>query len=135
MELEPLLTSLGIPQFIPQLSEFRDNILREKATELQSLAKAHADALTEIEKSHAEKIAAITADLAEKNAIIDSAKNGIKSAIEDKDLDDTATVQTIAQIVALAEMPTIEKRKAELAAEIAAKNAELAALSPEPIEP
>jgi len=135
MQLEPLLTSLGIAEFIPQLSEFRDNILREKAAELQTLAKDHADTITALEQSHADKIAEISAtlsatqaDLAAKNALIDSAKLGIKGAIANADLDDTATVQTIAHIVALAEIPTIEKRKAEIAAEIAAKQSELQSL-------
>jgi hypothetical protein len=73
-------------------------------------------------------LAKVTADLAAKNALIESAKVGIKSAIENKELDDTATVQTIAAIVANAELPSVEKRKAELAAEIAAKQAELSEL-------
>lgn len=77
-----------------------------------------------------ELLAATRDDLAAKNALIDSAKNGIKGAIADAELDDAATVATIAQIVTLAELPTIEKRKAALAAEIAAKEAELAALQP-----
>jgi hypothetical protein len=93
--------------------------------DLQAIAPAiNAAALT----TNAEELAKVTADLAEKNALIESAKIGIKSAIENKDLDDTATVQTIAAIVASAELPSVEKRKAELAAEIAAKQAELSEL-------
>lgn len=66
--------------------------------------------------------------LAEKNALIDSAKNDIKSAIADKKLDAEATVSAIAGIVTIVEMPEIEKRKAALAAEIASKQAELESL-------
>ena len=93
--------------------------------DLQAIAPAiNAAALA----TNAEELAKVTADLAAKNALIESAKIGIKSAIENKELDDTATVQTIAAIVASAELPSIEKRKAELAAEIAAKQAELSEL-------
>jgi len=49
MQLEPLLTNLGIPQFIPQLSEFRDDILRDKAAELKSLTDTHADELAAVQ--------------------------------------------------------------------------------------
>lgn len=93
--------------------------------DLQAIAPAiNAAALA----TNAEELAKVTADLAAKNALIESAKIGIKSAIENKELDDTATVQTIAAIVASAELPSVEKRKAELAAEIAAKQAELSEL-------
>lgn len=93
--------------------------------DLQLIAPAiNAAALT----TNAEELAKVKADLEAKNALIILAKDGIKSAIENKDLDDTATVQTIAAIVASAEAPAIEKRKAELAAEIAAKQAELLTL-------
>ena len=93
--------------------------------DLQAIAPAiNAAALT----TNAEELAKVTADLAAKNALIESAKTGIKSAIADKELDDSATVATIAAIVASAELPSVEKRKAELAAEIAAKQAELSEL-------
>jgi hypothetical protein len=75
--------------------------------------------------TNADELAKVKADLDAKNALIESAKEGIKTAIADKELDDTATVATIAQIVAIAELPSVEKRKAELAAEIAAKQEEL----------
>jgi len=113
MQLEPLLTNLGIPQFIPQLSEFRDDILRDKAAELKLLTDTHAD-----------ELAAVQAELAAKNALIDS----INDAIKDADLDDAATVSAIEQVFAAAELPSVEKRKLEIAAEIAAKQAELEAL-------
>lgn len=93
--------------------------------DLQAIAPSiNAAALT----TNAEELAKVKADLEAKNALIESAKTGIKSAIADTKLDDTATVQTIAAIVASAELPSIEKRKAELEAEIAAKQAELAVL-------
>ena len=113
MQLEPLLINLGIPQFIPQLSEFRDDLLREKAEELKSLTDTHAD-----------KLAIVQAELAAKNALIDS----IKDAIKDADLDDAETVSAIEQVLSAAELPSVEKRKLEIAAEIAAKQAELEAL-------
>jgi hypothetical protein len=128
MQLEPLLTSLGIPQFIPQLSEFRDDLLREKAAELKSLTDTHAEETTALQDEHAAELERVKAELAERNALIESAKTAIKSAIADARLDDTATVATIAQVVAVAELPAIEKRKLEIAAEIAAKQAELEAL-------
>ena len=106
MQLEQLLTSLGIPQFIPQLSEFRDNLLRVNAEELQALKTV----------------------LDDKIALIESAKGAIKNAIADPELDDSATVAAIANVVAVAELPAIEKRKMEIAAEIAKKQAELEAL-------
>jgi hypothetical protein len=118
MQLEPLLTSLGIPQFIPQLSELRDDLLREKATEFKTLID-----------DHAAELAAVKAELADRNALIESAKTAIKCAIADPSLDDTATVATIAQVVAVAELPAIEKRRLEIEAEIAQKQAELEALT------
>ena len=53
----------------------------------------------------------------------------IKGAIADQSLDDAATVNVIAHVVAAAELPTIEKRKLAIEAEIAAKKAELDSLS------
>jgi len=136
MQLEPLLTSLGIPQFIPQLSEFRDNLLREKAAELKELTDAHAEEITVLQDAHtaalstnAAELERVKAELADRNALIESAKEAIKNAIANASLDDTATVATIAQVVAVAELPAIEKRKLEIAAEIAAKQAELEALT------
>ena len=129
MQLEPLLTSLGIPQFIPQLSELRDNLLREKAAELKSLTDTHAEEITELQNAHTEELTAVRAELAERNALIESAKTAIKGAIADASLDDTATVATIAHVVAVAELPAIEKRKLEIEAEIARKQAELDALT------
>jgi len=64
------------------------------------------------------------AELAAKNSLIDS----IKNAIKDANLDDAATVSAIEQVLAEAELPSVEKRKLEIAAEIAAKQAELEAL-------
>jgi hypothetical protein len=37
MQLEALCIQLGIPQHIPALSEFRDNLIRENASALQAL--------------------------------------------------------------------------------------------------
>lgn len=89
--------------------------------DLAAVAPAiNADAIAQIE--------VIKADLDAKNALIDSAKNSIKSAIADAKLDAAATVSAIAEIVATAELPSIEKRKATLAAEIEAKKAELESL-------
>lgn len=66
----------------------------------------------------------IEAELAAKNALIESIKNAIKN----DDLDDAAMVSAIEQVFAEAELPSVEKRKLEIAAEIAAKQAELEAL-------
>ncbi|NBW17973.1 MAG: hypothetical protein EBR82_59375 [Caulobacteraceae bacterium] len=115
MQLEPLLTNLGIPQFIPQLSEFRDDILRDKAAELKSLTDTHAD-----------ELAIVQAELAAKNALIDSVKNAIK---DDHFVEVTEMVSAIKQVFAEAELPSVKKRKLEIAAEIAAKQAELEALT------
>lgn len=84
--------------------------------------------IAEIKEKSADELAAIKADLDAKNALIASAKEGIKSAIADQKLDYEATVSVIAEIVATAELPEVEKRKAALAAEIAAKQAELESL-------
>ena len=130
MPLEQLLTSLGIPQFIPQLSEFRDNLLREKAAELKALTDAHADEITQAKNETAVELEMLRAKLAERDALIESAKTAIKGAIADPELDDSATVATIAQVVAVAEMPTIEKQRLALAAEIAKKQKELESLTP-----
>ena len=130
MQLEQLLTSLEIPQFIPQLSEFRDNLLREKAAELKSLTDTHTEEITQAKDENAAELAAVRAKLAERDALIESAKTAIKGAIADPELDDSATVATIAQVVAVAELPAIEKRKMEIAAEIAKKQAELESLTP-----
>jgi len=130
MQLEPLLISLGIPQFISQLSEFRDDLLREKAAELKALIDDHAEKITALQNEHAEELAVVNQKLAERNALIESAKDAIKGAIADPFLDDTATVATIANVVAVAELPAIEKRRLEIAAEIAQKQAELDALTP-----
>ena len=79
--------------------------------------------------TNAAELERVKAELADRNALIESAKTAIKGAIADATLDDTATVATIAQVVAVAELPAIEKRKLEIAAEIAAKQAELEALT------
>jgi hypothetical protein len=129
MQLEPLLTSFGIPQFIPQLSELRDDLLREKAAELKALIDDHAEKITALQDEHAAELELVKAELADRNALIESAKTAIKGAIADPSLDDTATVATIAQVVAVAELPAIEKRRLEIEAEIAAKQAELEALT------
>ena len=78
--------------------------------------------------TNAAELEAVKAKLAERDALIESAKTAIKGAIADPELDDSATVATIAQVVAVAELPAIEKRKMEIAAEIAKKQAELEAL-------
>ena len=82
--------------------------------------------------TNAAELERVKAELADRNALIESAKTAIKSAIADANLDDTATVATIAQFVAVAELPAIEKRKLEIEAEIAQKQAELDALTVEP---
>lgn len=84
--------------------------------------------LEALKAAHATELAACKAELAERNAIIESAKTAIKGAIADAALDDAATVSAIAQVVAVAELPAIEKRRLEIAAEIAAKQAELDSL-------
>lgn len=129
MQLEPLLTSLCIPQFIPQISEFRDDLLREKAAELKELIDDHAEKITALQDEHADELATVKAELADRNALIESAKTAIKGAIADPSLDDTATVATIAQVVAVAELPAIKKRRLEIEAEIAQKQAELKSLT------
>ena len=78
--------------------------------------------------TNAAKLEAVKAKLAERDALIESAKTAIKGAIADSELDDSATVAAIAHVVAVAELPAIEKRKMEIAAEIAKKQAELEAL-------
>jgi hypothetical protein len=80
----------------------------------------------------AAELEAVKTKLAEREALIESAKDAIKGAIADASLDDTATVATIAQVVAIAELPAIEKRRLEIEAEIAQKQAELDALTVEP---
>ena len=74
--------------------------------------------------TNADELATIQADLDSKNLLIDS----LKTAISDGNLDDAATVAAIAQIFSAAELPFVEKRKLEIAAEIAAKQAELESL-------
>jgi hypothetical protein len=66
----------------------------------------------------------VQAELTAKNVLIDS----IKDAIADANLDDAATVSVIEHVLADSELPSVEKRKLEIAAEIAAKQAELEAL-------
>ena len=78
--------------------------------------------------TNAAELAAVRTKLAERDALIESAKEAIKGAIADTALDDAATVATIAHVVAVAEMPAIEKQRLALAAEIAKKQAELEAL-------
>jgi hypothetical protein len=129
MQLEQLLTSLGISQFIPQLSELRDDLLREKAAELKALIDTNAKGITVMQDEHSAELERVKAELADRNALIESAKNAIKCAIADASLDDTATVATIAHVVAVAELPAIEKRRLEIEAEIAAKQAELKSLT------
>jgi len=121
--------SLGIPQFIPQLSEFRDDLLREKAAELKALIDTHAEQIAALQDEHAAELERVKTELADRNALIQSAKDAIKGAIADASLDDTSTVATIAQVVAVAELPAIKKRKLQIEAEIAAKQAELKSLT------
>jgi hypothetical protein len=92
-----------------------------KPTDLESVAPAiNADAIAQI----AEKQAALDA----KNQVVNQAKAGILSAIDNPQLDPEATVAAIVEIITTAELPPAEKRRAELEAEIAAKQAELDAL-------
>lgn len=128
MQLEQLLISLGIPQFIPQFSEFRDELLRYNAAELKKLVDAHADEIAQEKNETAVELETLRTKLAERDALIESAKEAIKGAIADTALDDAATVATIAHVVAVAELPAIEKRRMEIAAEIAKKQAELESL-------
>jgi len=79
--------------------------------------------------TNAAELERVKSELAERNALIESAKTAIKGAIANPALDDTATVATIAQVVAVAELPSIEKRKLEISAEIAKKQTELDALT------
>jgi hypothetical protein len=108
----------------------------EIAAHFEAKDSAHAAEISALNTAHQtaaaaarEELETIKAELAERNALIDSAKTAIKNAIADASLDDTATVATIAHVVAVAELPSIEKRKLEIAAEIAAKQAELEALT------
>ena len=80
--------------------------------------------------TNAAELEVVKEKLAERDALIESAKTAIKGAIADPELDDSATVATIAQVVAVAEMPTIEKQRLALAAEIAKKQKELESLTP-----
>ena len=80
--------------------------------------------------TNAAELEVVKEKLAERDALIESAKTAIKGAIADPELDDSATVDTIAQVVAVAEMPTIEKQRLALAAEIAKKQKELESLTP-----
>jgi hypothetical protein len=61
MQLEPLLVSLGLSAYIPQLSEYRDALIRENAEALQNLTIAkdaeRTDALTALSIQHAAEIA------------------------------------------------------------------------------
>jgi hypothetical protein len=72
MELEALCIQLGIPEHIPALSEWRDDLIREKATEIQNVHIAteseKSAALAELAEFHAEKIV-------EKDAEIYALKN------------------------------------------------------------
>jgi len=79
--------------------------------------------------TNAAELERVKAELADRNALIELAKQAIKDAIADASLDDTATVATIAQFVAVAELPSIKKRKLQIEAEIAAKQAELESLT------
>ena len=79
--------------------------------------------------TNAAELERVKAELADRNALIESAKQAIKGAIADANLDDTATVATIAQVVAVAELPAIKKRKLQIAAEIEQKQAELESLT------
>jgi len=73
----------------------------------------------------AEKQAALDA----KNQVVNQAKSEILAAIEDPKLDPEAKVAAIVEIITTAELPPAEKRRAELEAEIAAKQAELESLN------
>jgi len=79
--------------------------------------------------TNAAELERVRAELANRNALIESAKTAIKNAIADASLDDTTTVATIAHVVAVAELPAIEKRRMEIEAEIAAKQTELKSLT------
>jgi hypothetical protein len=93
-----------------------------KVTQLETQAEL-------MQAQHAAELERVKAELADRNALIESAKTAIKGAIANPDLDDTATVATIAHVVAVAELPAIEKRRLEIEAEIAQKQAELKALT------
>lgn len=117
MQLEELVTSLGITQHMEVLSNWRDALLVEKAAELKSV--------------HDERDT-IAAEFAAYKSTAKSALKAADDAIKNQDLNDKDTVATIAVIVAETAKPVAQREiealqteKARLEAELATKLAAL----------
>lgn len=113
MQLESLLATLGITQHTAALSDWRDELLREKAAELKTLS---------------DQLDTLTAEFAAYKTSAESALKAAADAIKNQELNDTDTVATIALIVAetakpvaLREIEALQAEKARLEAELAAK--------------
>ena len=119
MQLEALCIQLGIQQHIPALSEFRDELLRATAAELQAKDQSNLEAIA----AAIEPLNAKITELEIYAAKVKQAEAAIISAIKNPDLDDSATVMVIAGAITEAKKPdqsAVEKRRAELLAELEA---------------
>lgn len=117
MQLEELCIQLGIQQHISALSEFRDDLLRSTAAELQAKDVAKTEAIAAATEPLTAKIAELEAYAAK----VAQAESAILGAIQNPDLDDTLTVAAISSAIIEAKKPepsAIEKRRAELLAEL-----------------
>jgi len=139
MQLETLITQLGITEHMAELSDWRDGLLRETAATLQAKDTDCAEALAgkvaafEIERStHTEALAAKESELAsakaayaEKAAYQEAMVQKVSAVLASKDP---------AQYEALAKeflTPAEQLARAEKLAQIAALQAELG-ITPEP---
>lgn len=124
MQLEDLIKDLKIEQHMTALSDWRDELLREKAEELQVVQRAVADKDTALSEAKAKAQADLDAKAAKEAAHLAD----VKAAILDPSKNPVETVAAIETLVAERERPERDKKVAALDAEIAAKQAERAAL-------
>jgi len=117
MTLESLLQSLGLTAHMAPLSDWRDNLLREKAAEIQTLTEAHtAELATAAAALATERTAkeAAQASLQEHQRISDALVTAAAAAIAAND------TPTLHQILTEASLFGKAREKAKLEAEHAA---------------
>ena len=137
MQLEALITQLGIAEHMAALSDWRDELLRETAAALQSKDAERDEALAAKELAITEEKTALVDSLAAKEAELAAAK----AAFAEKQAYQDAMVEKVSAVIASKDpaqyeqlaveflTPAQELAKAEIAAQIAALQEKLEALT------
>lgn len=99
MQLETLITQLGITEHMEALSDWRDALLIEKAEELQKVHADHAENVVSINESNGLALSAAIAEKNEAVATLRSEKDGV-AALEEELSSAKETIATLQSAVA-----------------------------------